>query len=146
MKFIVPFLFILTLTACSTISADKHLDEKVFKAGDITVKWYRISEITSAHDFIDIERWGWTKTIMKANTGGIYAVLIKGDTITIQTTPKLLIYDLTAKTLNCDIKHDTTITLCQYMKKHVPENAKYHCEDIAANSILTNQSSTARQK
>lgn len=136
----------MTLTACSAITADKHLDEKVFKAGDIIVKWYQISEITSVHDFIDIERWGWTKTIMKANTNGIHDILIKGDTITIQTMPNLVVYDLTAQTLNCNIRLDTTVTLCEYIKKHVPENAKYHCDDFVADSILTNKPSATERK
>jgi hypothetical protein len=144
MKSLLIILLPILLTSCSAIIGDKHLDEKTFTSGNITVKWYRISEITTIHDFIDIERWGWTKTIMKANTDGIHDILINGDTITIQTMPDLLTYDLTAKTLNCHIRLDTTVTKCQYMKKHVPENAKYHCDDIAADSILTHQSSSVR--
>src|SRR4051812_26701046 len=75
-------IFLLSLTSCSSMTADKRLNEKTFKAGNITVKWYQISEISSIHVFVDIERWGWTKTIMKANTDGIYDILINGDTIT----------------------------------------------------------------
>ena len=145
MKSLSGILFITLLTSCSAIVGDKHLDEKIYTGGDIKVKWYRISEITTIHDFIDIERWGWTKTIMKANTGGIHDILIKGDRITIQTMPDLLVYDLTAKTLNCDIRLDKTITICEYMKKHIPENAKYHCDDISADSLQTYQRSSAKQ-
>ena len=73
-----------------------------------------MSEITTLHDFVDIERWGWTKNIMEANTGGIYNVLIKDDTVTIKASNDLIIYDLVAKTLNCHIKLDTTIIVSQY--------------------------------
>lgn len=131
MKVVPKLIFLLSLTACATNLWNKHLDEKNFKNGDITVKWYHISEITSVHDFIDIERWSRKKTIMNANTGSIHDVLIKDDTITIQARKDLHIYDLTAKTLNCYIKVDSTITLCEYMKKHVPENAKYHCDSTS---------------
>ncbi|HEY0355705.1 MAG TPA: hypothetical protein VGC29_05850, partial [Flavisolibacter sp.] len=113
----------------------KHVREKTFTSGDITVKWYHISETTTVHDFIDLERWGWTKTIMKSNTDGIYDILIKNDTVTIQTTKDLLVYELITKTLNCHIKLDTTITTCQYMKMHVPENAKYYCNKAISDSI-----------
>jgi len=117
-------LLALTLTSCSGIIADKHLDEKTFKSGDITVRWYKRSLITSSHDFVEVERWGWTKEILKANPGGIYDVVIAGDTITILATTSILVYDLTAITLNCHIKLDPSISTCEYMKKHVPENAK----------------------
>ena len=133
-----PFLS-LTLISCSAITADKHLDEKTFKGGDIIVKWYHISRITTVHDYVDIERWGRTKNIMEANTDGIYDILIKGDTVTVQTTKDLLVYDLTAKALNCHIKLDTSITICRYMKKHVPENAKYYCDEVISDSLTTNQ-------
>ncbi|WP_338378931.1 hypothetical protein [uncultured Flavobacterium sp.] len=118
-------IFILIIfTFC--VSCDKRLDEKVFKSKDITVKWYRISEISSGHDFIDLERWGNTENILKANTDGIYDVEITGDTIIIKALPEIGIYELAAKKNECYIKLDTTITKYEYMKKHQPENAKYY--------------------
>ena len=140
MKTVLQILALIFLASCSSAIADKHLNEKTFTSGDITVKWYRISEITTIHDFVDIERWGWTKTIMKANTDGIYDISITGDTITIQAINDLLVYDLTARTLNCYINLDTTVTMCDYMKKHVPENAKYHCDEVVSDSSTTTQS------
>ena len=121
-------IFILIIFTCC-ISCDKHLDEKVFKSKDITVKWYRVSEISSGHDFIDLERWGNTGNIMKANTGGIYDVKISGDTIIIKALPEIGIYDLVAKKNECYIKLDTTITKYEYMKKYQPENAKYYLKE-----------------
>ena len=129
MKFFYPTFLFLLLTSCSELGKGKHLNEKVFKSGDITVKWYQTSAITSVHDFIDVERSGHTETIMEANTGGIYDVLIKGDTITIQAKNDLLIYQLTSRNLSCTIKLDTSITMCQYMKKYGPEYAKYYCDE-----------------
>lgn len=118
---------ILILTIC--ISCEKHLDEKVFKLKDITVKWYRVSEISSVHDFIDLERWNHTNTIMKANTGGIYDVKILGDTIIIKVLPETHIYDLVAKQNECYIKLDTSVTKYEYMKKYQPENAKHYLKE-----------------
>ena len=115
---------ILILTFC--ISCENHLDEKVIKSKDITIKWYRVSEISSGHDFIDLERWGYTNNIMKANTNGIYDVKISGDTIIIKVLPEIGIYDLVARKNGCYIKLDTTVTKYEYMKKYQPENAKYY--------------------
>lgn len=107
-------------------SCKKHLNEKVFKSKDIAVKWYRISEITNGHDYIDIERWGYVENILKANSDNIYDVIISGDTIFIQALPEIVIYDLAAKKYGCFIKLDTTITKYEFMSKHQPENAKYY--------------------
>lgn len=121
---IISFLFFTILISC-----DKHLDEKIFKSKDITVKWYRKSDITSGHDFIDLERWGYTENILKANIGGIYDVKISGDTIIIRALPEIGIYDLVAKKYECYIKLDTAITKYQYMKKYQPENAIHYINE-----------------
>lgn len=52
MKFLVVVFTSLILFSCT----HRHLDEKVFKSNDITLKWYRTSEITTTHDYVDIER------------------------------------------------------------------------------------------
>ena len=62
------FKIVLTFCLIMFISCDKHLDEKVLKSKDITIKWYRKSEITSVHEFIDLERWGYTDNILEANS------------------------------------------------------------------------------
>ena len=115
-------LLIFLLSACE----DKHLDNKMFTSKDITVDWYKISSISTIHDYIDIKRWGYTKNILQSNTDGIYDVKINGDTITIQVLNDCLVYDLVAKTLNCYIKLDSSISYYQYYKKFKPENAKYY--------------------
>lgn len=111
------------------ISCDKHLNEKIFKSNDTTVKWYRVSTITSGHDYIDLERLGKTYNIIKANPNSIYDVEISGDTIIIKSLPEIVIYDLVAKKNNCYIKLDTTITKYEYMKKYQPENSKYYLNE-----------------
>jgi hypothetical protein len=121
-------IFILIIFAFC-ISCDKHLDEKIFKSKDITVKWYRISEISSAHDFIDLERWGYTNNILRANPYGIYDIKILGDTIIIKALPEIGIYDLVARKNGCYIKLDTTVTKYEYMKKYQPENTKYYLKE-----------------
>jgi len=115
---------VILLAVLSTTSCDKHLDNKTFHNKDIIVNWYRISTITTIHDYVDIQRWGYTKNIMEANTDGLYDIQIKGDTVILQVTPSLTIYDLNAKTLGCQIKLDTSISLYKYLKKYVPESAE----------------------
>lgn len=112
----------------SFISCDKHLDEKIYKSKDITVKWYKISSISTVHDYIDLERWGYSDNILNSNTDGIYDIIISDDTITIRILPDLIIYDLVAKKNECYIKLDTTVTKYEYMKKFQPQNAKYYIE------------------
>jgi hypothetical protein len=123
-------LLIFTLVSIVFTSCDKHLDIRTFKSKDITINWYRISTITTIHDYVDLERWGHTENILKANTNDLYDILIDGDTIMIQTLPSILIYDLATIKLGCIVKLDSSISKCQYMKKHVPENAKYYCDTI----------------
>jgi len=103
----------------------KRLDEKVISKGEITLRFYRISGFSNAHDFIDLERNGYCENIYKANSSGVYNISIHGDTIIIQTY-KALIYNLVSKTLNTEVILDSTITTYQYMKKFQPENAKYY--------------------
>lgn len=118
-------IYLLTIVASLLASCeDKHLDVKTFSSRDIKVNWYNISRITTVHDYIDIERWGHEKNVMEANTGGIYDILIKGDTIIIQTTRDLIVYDLSIKTLGCNIKQDSSITTYQYLKKYMPASAE----------------------
>jgi hypothetical protein len=86
--------------------------------------------VTSGHEYIDLERWGYTENIFKANTEpGIYDVLISGDTIIIKALPEIGIYDLVAIKNGCFIKLDTTVTKYEYMKKYQPENAKYYLKE-----------------
>ena len=119
---------IVFLLFLSFLSCDKHLDEKIYQSKDITVKWYKISSLSSAHHYIDLKRWGYSDNLLNSNTGGIYDIIISGDTITIRTLPDLLIYDLVAKKNGCYIKLDTTVTKYEYMKKFQPENATYYIE------------------
>jgi hypothetical protein len=101
------FFSVILLTACSGgYFGRKKLGEKIFTSHDITVSWYRVSEITTMHDFVDITRWGHTKNIMEANPNGIYNIVISADTVIIQATRDLLVYDLAARTLQCFIKLD----------------------------------------
>ena len=134
-KILLAIAFLTFLVGCSR-NVRKHLNEKTFRSGDITVKWYHISEITTVHDFVELERWGWTKTLMEANTGGIHDIIIKGDTITIRTMSNLLIYELTAKTLNCQIVQDPTVTFYEYEKKQAHFNLNYNRDEGIADSSL----------
>jgi hypothetical protein len=136
-KHLIILLTTASLSSCGSPLEEKHLNEQVFEERDKVVKTYRTSAITSMHECVDLERWGHVMTIFRA--GGhrpqLYGVKIKGDTITIQTRGNPSIQHLTAQTLNCYIELDTTITLCQYMKKHQPENAANYCAD----TISTNE-------
>jgi len=114
MKIIVLLSLLFSLfTSCS----DKRLDLKTYNAGDITVSWYHISEISTVHDFIEIERRGHKKNVMRANTGGIHNVLIHGDTVIIQTIPQLKVYELVTRAFDCVIIQDSSIFIEEYGRK-----------------------------
>ncbi|AWA30967.1 hypothetical protein HYN48_13255 [Flavobacterium magnum] len=123
--FILFFLILISVGIYVAFFYEKHLDEKVYKNGDITLKVYKISRISTVHDYIDLERWGYCKNIYEANTGGIYNIILKKDMVIIQTY-KAGIYELAAKTLETEIKIDSSITTYRYMKKFQPQNAKYY--------------------
>lgn len=136
MKLIVAAVWLVLLLASCGLFGDRHLDEKKFISKDITVTWYKISRITTVHDYIDVKRGGRTKNIMEANEGGLYDILIKDDTIVIQVMPHLLIYKLAARELGCYIKVDSSITDCQYMRKYNPQNT-WHCEEADTSKSKT---------
>ena len=100
------------------------------------MKWDRYYTFETEHDLIDIQRWGYTKKIYESNTGSLYDVLIKNDTVIIQSKSDQL-YELSAFVLNCYIKVDSTITISQYMKKHQPENVQYYCDEPKVDTSTT---------
>lgn len=97
---------VLFLTSCALPRTKLH--EKIFKANDITVSWYQISEITTVHDFVDITRWGHTKNIMEANLDIINSILINGDTVIIKVNRDQTIYSLAARTLGSFVRLDSS--------------------------------------
>src|SRR5271169_4540142 len=104
MKSLLRLLILFQLGSCTF----KHLHEKTFTSGDITATWYEISDITNVHDFVDLQRWGWTRTIVKTNTGDIQNILIDLDTVVIQVGRRAAIDELMAKTLGCYIRIDSS--------------------------------------
>jgi len=87
----------------------KKLDEKVISSGDISISWYKVSTISSIHEYVDLSRWKRTKNILETN-GGVREIQIKGDTIIIKTTPTIHLYEFVSKTLGCTIIQDTSKT------------------------------------
>jgi len=102
---------LLILTGCGRhlTSERKKLDEKVINSGDISISWYKVSTITTIHEYVDLSRWKQTKNVLEAN-GGVREIQIKGDTIIISTTPTIQLYELVSKTLGCTIVQDTSAT------------------------------------
>ena len=129
LKNLLLLLLPLLLTSC-----DKHLREKTFTNGDITVHWYEISTITTINHYIDISRNGDTKNIMRSEPYSIYDIIIKGDSVIIKTTPNLLLYSLAKREQGYTIALDSTVTTYDYMKKYQPENAQYYANDTLSNS------------
>lgn len=87
------FFLLIFITSC-----DRKLDlETVFENRDVRVERYRISEITSCHDFVDItnKRWNKTERIYESNSETIRYILIRNDSIIIKVWSKFA-YDLAA--------------------------------------------------
>jgi|GEM_PF-5644223 len=103
---IAPCLLIFCFLLVSCIRT--HLQEKVFKNNGITVQVYKISEITSVHAFVDMQRDGWTHNIMEANDDVIENVLISGDTVIIKVTPGRPIYSLSAYVQRTYVRLDSS--------------------------------------
>jgi hypothetical protein len=86
-----------------------HLREKVIENNGITVRWYQISSITTIHEFVDIQRDGWTHNIMEANDAVIENVVINRDTVIIKATPGRPIYSLSSYVQRTYIRLDTSM-------------------------------------
>jgi hypothetical protein len=120
---------LLLLTACDPFEL-KPLDVKTVKGGNITVRWYQTSSISSVHNHVEIDKNGeWVK-VMEADGNGyrIHDVLLNKDTVVIQAYKDMLVYQLTTEYWGTHVRLDTSISLHQYMKKFKPENAKYYTE------------------
>jgi hypothetical protein len=91
------FLTAITLTSCDNQLGSKKLDLKTLENDEILVENYRISEITTIHQFIDItnKRWGKVERVLEANDGSVDSVFIRQDTLFLQkTSNQPVIYDL----------------------------------------------------
>ena len=94
---ILTFLTLFILSSCNNLLGRKKLDLEVIENEDILIEKYRISEITTIHQFIDItnKRWNKTERILESNDGSIESVFIKKDTIFLQKLKsEPIIYDL----------------------------------------------------
>ena len=94
---LLTFLTLVILHSCDTPFGKKKLDLIKVENEEVLVEKYRISEITTIHQFIDItnKRWSKTERIMEANDDSIDNVFIRQDTLFLQkTSSKPMIYDL----------------------------------------------------
>ena len=107
---ILTWITLFILSACNNPLGRKKLNLVIVDNEEILVEKYRISEITTIHQFIDItnKRWSKTERILEANDGSIDTVFIKQDTLFLRTTDKQpIIYDLAS------IKFGYTIILLE---------------------------------
>jgi hypothetical protein len=94
---ILTFLTLFILSSCNNPLGRKKLDLEVVENEDILLEKYRVSEITTIHQFIDItnKRWNKTERILESNDGSIDSVFIKGDTLfLLKTESEPIIYEL----------------------------------------------------
>jgi len=85
------------LTSCNNQIGKKKLDLITLENEEIRVEKYRISEITTIHQFVDItnKRWDKVERIIEANDGSIDSIFIKQDTLFLRkTSTQPVIYDL----------------------------------------------------
>ena len=87
------------LVSCDNPLEREKLDLTTIENDEILVEKYRISRITTIHQFIDMTniRWNETERILEANDGSIDSVFIKKDTLFLQkSSGDPIIYDLAA--------------------------------------------------
>jgi hypothetical protein len=111
---IFTFLTFFILTSCDNPIDRKKLDLTTIENEEILIEKYRISEITTIHQFIDItnKRWNKMERILEANDGSVDSIFIRQDTLWLQKTSKQpVIYDLAS------IKFGYTIILLEPNKE-----------------------------
>lgn len=93
------FFILIALTSCDNSLSRKKLNLKKIENEKVLIEYYRISEITSIHQFIDMtnKRWSKVERILEANEGSIDSVFIRQDTLFLRkTSDHPIIYDLAA--------------------------------------------------
>jgi hypothetical protein len=105
------------------ISCDKRLKEFTVKTNDIEVTKYEISQITTAHDFIEVRKDNSAMTVAETNAYGFADIIIRQDTIIIQYLPTVF-YRIVDNAFGYKIKIDTTISV-DYWRQKVEQRAKY---------------------
>jgi hypothetical protein len=91
------FLTYVVLTSCDNPGKRKKLDLTRIENKEVLIENYRISEITTIHQFIDItnKRWNKVERILEANDGSVDSIFIRQDSLYLQKTSKQpVIYDL----------------------------------------------------
>jgi len=94
---VLTFLTYIILTSCDNLAGTKKLNLTTIENEEILVEKYRISTITTIHQFIDItnKRWNKRERILEANDGSVDSIFVRQDTLYLQKTSKQpLIYDL----------------------------------------------------
>jgi len=115
---------LLLLVSCGD-GLRKHLHERQYKGGDITASVYMVSEITTAHEFVDITRWGHTRNILEANAGDIFEVVVKGDSVIVRMREGL-VYRQSALELNVRVRVDSSVTQYEWVQKFGNTMEKYY--------------------
>lgn len=93
MYYVIVCLLVLPFLGCT-----KKIDLEVIENEEIKIEFYKISEITTIHDFVDItnKRWDKTERLCEANAGSINNIYITGDSIILKTSVTAFMYDLAA--------------------------------------------------
>jgi hypothetical protein len=98
-KNILAVLISLALTSCDNLMEAKKLGLTTIENKEILVENYRISEITTIHQFIDItnKRWNKKERLFEGNDGTIDSIFMNHDTIYLRSIYKdPTVYDLAA--------------------------------------------------
>ena len=118
---------VLFLTSCNPFEL-KPLDVQTIKKNDITIRWFKTSDITTIHNHVQINTGtGWVDVMeTDGNEYKIYDILIDKDTIIVQGYKGMFLYKLIPEYSGKSIRFDSSITLFDYMTKFDPVNAKYY--------------------
>ena len=104
------FLTSIFMTSCDFMEGGeelKKLDEKKIGNNEIEINWYRTSSITTIHEHLEVSKSGTTKKIAELNEGGIERIIIKSDSIIIETKGGGLFYKLNKEVFDYTIVMDT---------------------------------------
>jgi hypothetical protein len=109
--------FLLFLSSCDLFYL-KPLDIHTVKKGDITARWFFTSSITTVHNHVELHtRRGWEQIMECNGYPKIYDVLIDKDTVVIETSEGMCVYQLESVYWGTYVRLDSSISDYQYHQK-----------------------------
>lgn len=106
---LVVYGFLFFFSSCDPFAL-KPLNVKTVKSGNLVVRWFITSDISTVHNHVEMQTNDGWKQIMEADGNGdrIYDVLIDKDTVIVRANKGILIYELRSIYRGKHVRVDTS--------------------------------------